>query len=149
MKGDYARACVNCNHIMNIFYKKTRKLPENHYLCQVVWNLGRYSRKRNWDEHELSEHWSLTHNEFELLQNRRDRSRIGFAALLKFFQAEGRFPTESSEVPTLAVDYLASQLAVSPEVFAEYDLGGRSCERDRAQIRALHGFRRVSVSDGK
>ena len=105
--------------------------------------------KRHWDEQELAEHWSLTHDEFELLQNRTDRSRIGFAALLKFFQAEGRFPSESREVPTLALDYLASQLTVSREVFAEYDLSGRNCERDRAQIRALLGFRSVTVDDGK
>ncbi len=41
--------------------------------------------KRNWEEQELAEHWSLTHDEFELVQNRTDRSRLGFAALLKFF----------------------------------------------------------------
>lgn len=39
MKGDYARAYVKCNNIMNIFRKKTLKLPENYCLCQVVWLL--------------------------------------------------------------------------------------------------------------
>ena len=59
--------------------------------------------KRHWDEQELAEHWSLTHDEFELVRNRTDRSRIGFAALLKFFELEGRFPNERKDVPTLAV----------------------------------------------
>ena len=40
MKGAYARARVNCKNIMNIFHKKTRKLPENHHLCQVVWGFA-------------------------------------------------------------------------------------------------------------
>ena len=99
--------------------------------------------KRHWDEQELAEHWSLTHAEFELLRNRTDRSRFGFAALLKFFQVEGRFPSSSQEVPTAALDYLADQLGLSRDGFAEYDLSGRSGERDRAQIRSLVGFRRV------
>ena len=46
--------------------------------------------KRHWDEQELAEHWSLTHDEFELLRNRTERSRIGFAVLLKFFQVSER-----------------------------------------------------------
>ena len=62
--------------------------------------------KRHWDEQELAEHWSLTHDEFELLRNRTERSRIGFAVLLKFFQVEGRFPSDRKEVPAVALDYL-------------------------------------------
>lgn len=44
--------------------------------------------KRHWDEQELAERWSLTHDEFELLRNRTERSRLGFAVLFKFFQVE-------------------------------------------------------------
>jgi hypothetical protein len=104
--------------------------------------------KRHWHEQELAERWSLTHDEFELLQNCTERSRLGFAVLLKFFQVEGRFPSEQKEVPTLALDYLGTQLDVPRRVFADYDLSGRSCERDRAQIRSLLGFRRATVDDG-
>ena len=45
--------------------------------------------KRHWDEQELAEHWLLTPNEVELVRNRADRSRIGFAALLKNFEEFG------------------------------------------------------------
>ena len=48
MKGAYACVRVNCKNIMNIFYKKTRKLPENHYLCQVVWDLASTSVRKSW-----------------------------------------------------------------------------------------------------
>ena len=60
--------------------------------------------KRHWDEQELAEHWSLTSDEFELVRNRTDRSRIGVVALLKFFQVESRFPSNRGEVPMLALD---------------------------------------------
>ena len=69
--------------------------------------------KRHWDEQELAEHWSLTHDEFELLRNRTERSRIGFAVLLKFFQVEGRFSSDRKEVPAVALDYLGDQLEAS------------------------------------
>lgn len=105
--------------------------------------------KRHWDEHELVERWSLTSEEFELLRNRTDRNRIGFAVLLKFFQLDGRFPSERREFPRVALEYLATQVDVSAIKFSEYEFSGRSWERDRAQIRYLLGFRRVTVEDAK
>ena len=84
--------------------------------------------KRHWDEHELGEHWSLSHDEFDLLAKRTDRSRLGFAVLLKFFQVEGRFPNDRKEIPTAALNYLAAQFDVSREAFSQYDLRGRSWE---------------------
>ena len=105
--------------------------------------------KRQWDEQELAEHWSLSHDEFELLQRRTKKNRIGFAALLKFFQVEGRFPSERREVPTLALNYLAGQLEVSRDAFVEYELGSRSAKRDRERIRSRLGFRRVTVDDSQ
>jgi hypothetical protein len=45
--------------------------------------------------------------------------------------------------------YLADQLGLSRDEFAEYDLSGRSGERDRAQIRTLLGFRRVTIEDAE
>lgn len=103
--------------------------------------------KRHWDEQELAEHWSLTPDDLKWVQNRTARSRLGFAVLLKFFHMEGRFPVERQEIPTRVLEYLSNQLDVSREAFTEYPLSGRSSERDRAQIRALLGFRRVTVED--
>ena len=105
--------------------------------------------KRHWDEQELAEHGSLTHDEFELLRNRTERSRIGFAVLLKFFQVEGRFPSDRKEVPAVALDYLGDQLEASSKAFSEYDWSGRSGKRDREQVRSFLGFRRVTVDDSK
>ena len=78
--------------------------------------------KRHWDDQELTEHWSLTHDELALLGNRTQRSRLGFTVLLKFFQVEGRFPVERREIPALVLDCLASQLGIPREAFDEYPL---------------------------
>ena len=105
--------------------------------------------KRHWDEQELAEHWSLRHDEFELLRKRTERSRIGFAVLLKFFQIEGRFPSSRKEVPAVALDYLGDQLEVSRKASSEYEFAGRSSKRDREQIRSVLGFHRVTVDDSE
>jgi hypothetical protein len=105
--------------------------------------------KRYWDEHELVEHWSLNADEWELLANRTDRSRLGIAVLLKFFQVEGRFPRDRKEIPVTVRDHLADQLGIEPDAFAEYDLTGRSSKRDREQIRSLLGFRPVTITDAE
>ncbi len=39
--------------------------------------------KQHWNEQELVEQWTLTAAEKELLKQRTDRGRIGFAVLLK------------------------------------------------------------------
>lgn len=105
--------------------------------------------KRYWDEQELAEHWSLTAEEWELLAGRTDRSRLGLAISLKFFQVEGRFPRDRKEIPAAVRDHLADQLGVEPDAFAEYDLAGRSSKRDRERIRSALGFRRVTVADAE
>ena len=104
--------------------------------------------KRHWDEQGLAEHWSLGLGEWEMLTNRTDRSRLGFAVLLKFFQIEGRFPAIGVRCRS-GLDYLADQLEVCREAFSQYDLAGRSGKRDRELIRSALGFRRATVADAK
>ncbi len=48
--------------------------------------------KHDWNADELLEHWTLLPGEKRLLANKSGATRLGFAALLKFFQHEGRFP---------------------------------------------------------
>ena len=55
--------------------------------------------KQHWNEQELVEQWTLTEAEKELLNQRTDRGRMGFAVLLKFLQIEGRYPVSGS-IPT-------------------------------------------------
>ncbi len=62
--------------------------------------------ERELTQEQLIGHWTLAPGEHLLMMNKSGPGRLGFAVLLKFFQAEGRFPTTKSEVPPGAVDYL-------------------------------------------
>jgi hypothetical protein len=103
--------------------------------------------QRHWNDHELVTHWSLATNELALLPQRDTSSRLGMAASLKFFQLEGRFPTSTKEIPTVALQYLATQLAVDPAAITDYDWQGRTGKRYRGQLRAALGVRPATVTD--
>jgi hypothetical protein len=79
--------------------------------------------------------------------NKSGPGRLGFAALLKFFQAEARFPASKCEVPEIAVAHLVRQTNVAPESWAEYDWHGRNIKYHRAEIRALWGFQEATTED--
>jgi TnpA family transposase len=105
--------------------------------------------QREWTQDELIEHWTLAPSEHLLLMNKSGPGRLGFAALLKFFQTEARFPTIKSDVPEAAVEYLAAQTKATLSDWAEYDWQGRTIKYHRAEIRALWGFREATTEDGE
>lgn len=112
-------------------------------------NLGvvRSPMKADWTHDDLIEHWTLAPGEHLLLMNRSGPGRLGFAALLKFFQSEARFPPTKSDVPEAAVAYLAQQTNSGGSSWADYDWQGRSIKYHRAEIRTLWGFREATVED--
>ncbi len=105
--------------------------------------------KRDWSQDELIEHWTLAPSELVLLMNKSGPGRIGFATLLKFFQAEARFPPTKDDVPVAAVEYLAVQTKTAASAWAEYDWHGRTIKYHRTEIRALWGFREATAEDGE
>jgi TnpA family transposase len=105
--------------------------------------------KRAWHPDELVEHWTILPGEHKLIGNKYGPTRLGFAVLLKFFQHEGRFPRQPSEVPRCIVEYIAQQVDVGPETWEQYDWHGRSIEYHRAQLRQQFGFREASGADGE
>jgi hypothetical protein len=72
---------------------------------------------------------------------------LGFALLLKFFEIDARFPRQASEVPTAAVSYVAGQVSVPADDFADYAWSGRTIEYHRSQIRSALGFREATRDD--
>jgi TnpA family transposase len=105
--------------------------------------------KRNWEAEELVEHWTLLPPELASLGNKSGATRLGFAVLLKFFQYEARFPREASEVPTVALNYVAQQLVIAPACWWDYDWQGRSIKYARVEIRQQQGFREATVADAE
>ena len=103
--------------------------------------------RREWEPEDLIACWTLVEPDWELVANKSGPTRIGFVALLKFFEIEARFPQYPAEVPEQAVVYLAEQVKVDPSLFAKYDFASRSARNHRQQIRDALGFRECSEAD--
>ena len=91
--------------------------------------------KRQWDIEELIEHFTLIKEDEDFLANKVGATRLGCALLLKYFQYEGRFPNAKYEIPKAVVDYVARQLKLDADLFAQYDWDGRTIKLHPTQIR--------------
>ena len=103
----------------------------------------------SWDVDEITHHFTLLPTEVTFLGNNKPHNHLGKALLLKFFQFEGRFPENESELPLAIIEYVAQQLNVSAEVIKTYKWKGRRIKEHRAEIRELLCFREASMSDQK
>jgi len=93
--------------------------------------------------------WTLREADRALLGNKSGATRLGFAVLLKVFQAEGRFPRRAEDVPLAAVEAVAAQVGVPATAWRGYAWQGRTIEYHRAQIRAALGFREATLDDAE
>ncbi|MGI8412259.1 MAG: Tn3 family transposase [Solirubrobacteraceae bacterium] len=103
--------------------------------------------QRQWTAEELAEHWTVLPADLELLGNKTGATRLGYALLLKYFQAEGRFPQAKADLPPAAIVHVAQQLDLPPEHYLQYDWDGRTIKYHRTQIRDALGFREATVAD--
>jgi TnpA family transposase len=104
--------------------------------------------KRQWTNEELIEHFTLSPKELDLIgDSKTDHNLLGFAVLLKYFQYEGRFPSQKHDVPSIVIVHLAQQLGVVPEKIIPYDWEGRSIKAHRAAIRAFLHVHEATLSD--
>src|SRR4051794_1722091 len=94
--------------------------------------------------------WDLTPADRLLVEAKRWGSQLRFAVMLLFFRAQGRFPRAAAEVDDGAVTELARTLGVPVPDDAASLLPARpdrTLERQRAEIRALLGFREATAAD--
>ena len=91
--------------------------------------------------------WTLRAADRALLGNKSGATRLGFAVLLKLFQADGRFPRRPEDVPAAAVEVIAAQGGVPAAAWRGYDWRGRAIRYHRVQIRAALGFREATDED--
>ncbi len=103
--------------------------------------------KHYWEAEELIETFILLPDEQQLLSGDEPQNQLGCAVLLKFFQAEARFPDSAAEIPEAVVEYLAAQVGVNPALFSQYRWQGRTINRHRALIRDRLGFRPATRVD--
>lgn len=105
--------------------------------------------KRNWEIDELIDHFTFLPNELVQLSNKTGATRLGFAALFKFFQHEAKFPTHKGEIPKEVLSYISKQLNLDTFLIDEYDWNGRTIKYHRAQIREFFGFREATTEDSQ
>jgi hypothetical protein len=99
------------------------------------------------DDGTAAEAWTLTPTDHALVMIKNSGNRLGFAVLLLFYRAYGRFPEKPTEIDADALARVARQLGVESNHHGEYDTTGRTWKRHRAEIRALLGFREATVAD--
>jgi len=103
--------------------------------------------KQAWMTDEIIEHFSLLESEQEFVRANAPHNKLGKALLFKFFQYTARFPEDQSEIPSQAVDYVAQQLGLLPQVLDAYKWHGRSIKQQRKAIREFYGFHPATVTN--
>ena len=108
--------------------------------------------KQVWTADELGESWTLTHDEFVLVENHRGAAnRLGFALQLKQYQLCARFLDDYRQVARDVTEYLVDQLEAGSARLDGYDWGGRSGRRHRREILEFLGVRdfdcQIALSD--
>ena len=81
--------------------------------------------------------------------NNTDKNRLIFAVMLKFFQANGRYPTKKDTIEPILLYSLAKQLNTSYTLFEFTYLETRTAKRFRSKIREFLGFRTALFSDAE
>ena len=78
------------------------------------------------DDGTAAEAWTLTPADHALVMIKNSGNRLGFAVLLLFYRAYGRFPERAMEIDAEALARVARQLGVEPDHHGEYDTTGRT-----------------------
>jgi TnpA family transposase len=90
--------------------------------------------------------WFLSNEELSFVYTRNKRYRLGFAALMKFFQYMGRFPESLLDIPKQGLQHLTKQLNMtfSPD---DYQPTSPLLNQQKSAIRKFCGFRSPRDSD--
>ena len=102
--------------------------------------------KKYWDSEELIEFFTFTKKELEILKNKSDETKLGFAILFKFFQYNGRFPTHKKEISKDIIKFISKQLKIKAVTFNSYNWKSRTIKYHRAQIRKYFKFSEATLS---
>lgn len=92
--------------------------------------------------------WHLTLADHALIAAKSRANRLRFAVMLLFFRERGRFLRSADAIDPVALAAVATVLEVPlPAEPLAFDITDRTLERQRAEIRALFGFREATVAD--
>lgn len=98
-----------------------------------------------WDGKELSNHWSLSFEELELLKTKPSRSHLPFCVQLKHYKYAGYFLTSFSDISDVPLQYIMGQLDIVD--IEEYEWDSRTAKRHNLEILEYLGIKKTSSAD--
>ena len=91
--------------------------------------------KQVWSIDELGECWTLSADEFALVERRRQPDgRLGIAHQIKHYQLYAQFLDSDRDIPADITEYLIDQIGDGAAKLDVYDWGGRSGRRHRLEV---------------
>ncbi len=105
---------------------------------------------------EMKQHWNLdreitsfilSSEELKLVNARYKLTRIGFAALLKYFQLFHQFPTKKSQIPSDMLHFLSKQLNLSLNSYHTYILDSKTARKHKQEILDFFCFKEEQDKD--
>lgn len=91
--------------------------------------------------------WHLSDQKHQFIKQYRGVNRLKCAALLKYYQIEGRLPEKFSDIPDVGRRILSESLQVPDDVDPDYDYMDRTGKRLRQTIRDLLEIRNSLPED--
>ena len=91
--------------------------------------------------------WHLSDQEHQFIKQYRGVNRLKCAALLKYYQIEGRLPEKFSNIPDVGRRILSESLNIFDDVDPDYDYMDRTGKRLRQTIRDLLKIRNSLPED--
>ncbi len=96
---------------------------------------------------ENTYYWHLSNQEHQFIRQYRGVNRLKCAALLKYYQIEGRFPEKFGDISDIGHRILAENLKISDNVDPDYDYMDRTGKRLRQNVRDLLEIRNSLPED--
>ena len=105
--------------------------------------------KKKWTVLELKEYWTLSSQELDFTKSKSRKSRLAFAFLLKYFQANMHFPSNEEQISLSVINFLSKQIEMDSPTFYAYDFLDQSAKLHRRQISHYFGFRSATPEYGE
>ncbi|WP_244306156.1 DUF4158 domain-containing protein [Bacillus cereus] len=103
--------------------------------------------KQHWNLDREITSFILSSEELKLVNARYKLTRIGFAALLKYFQLFHQFPTKKSQIQSDMLHFLSKQLNLSLNSYHTYILDSKTARKHKQEILDFFGFKEEQDED--
>lgn len=101
--------------------------------------------KQYWTKNELANSWSLSQGEICYLEKK--DNKLVCALKMRYFDLQGYLPKKVEDIPLVAIEYVASQLSITPNSLKDYDWQSRIAQIHNAEIREYYGFKKLEQAD--